>query len=80
MTLSGQEYHCRAGETFDSVSLSVYGEERYACDLMGANPALCHVSVFTGGELLAVPVVQKPATIVGGRYVPVTAPWKQTTG
>ena len=77
MVLSGQEYHCRAGETFDSVSLVLYGEERYACDLMGANPALCGLSVFTGGELLAVPVVQKTNVSQGGRYIPAEAPWRQ---
>lgn len=76
MTLSGYEYHCSAGETFDGVSLALYGDERYACDLMNANPALCHLGEFTGGELLAVPVVQKPTTSAGGKYIPATAPWK----
>ena len=34
MTLSGQGYRCSAGETFDSVALNVYGDEKYACELL----------------------------------------------
>lgn len=74
--ISGLTYKCSAGETFDSVALRVYGDEKYACELLGANPALCRVPVFTGGEALALPVVAIPEG--GGReYTPATAPWKE---
>ena len=52
MTLSGQGYRCSAGETFDSVALAVYGDEKYACEILNANPALCTIPVFRGGEIL----------------------------
>lgn len=75
MTRSGYEYHCAAGESWDSVALKVYGNERYAADLLGANPALCHVTIFTGGERLSLPTLE----IAGNDttvYTPANAPWK----
>lgn len=76
MVLSGSEYLCSAGETFDSVALTVYGHEKYACELLNANPALCRKPVFTGGELLALPAVDVPED-ESGKYMPATAPWKE---
>ena len=77
MTLSGQEYRCSAGETFDSVALRVYGDEKYACELLCANPALCTLPVFLGGEVLELPVVEIPENGEGEEYMPATAPWKE---
>lgn len=77
MTLSGQTYRCTAGETFDSVALSVYGDEVYACELLNANPALCCKPVFTGGEILDLPVVEIPESNSNIRYMPEKAPWKE---
>ena len=57
MTLSGTQYQCVAGETFDSVALEVYGDESYSCELLFANPTLCMIPIFTGGELLDLPFV-----------------------
>ena len=76
MTLSGQAYKCSAGETFDSVALEVYGAEKYACDLLCANPSLCRKTVFTGGEILELPVVEIQETGKAG-YMPANAPWKE---
>lgn len=78
MNLSGMLYQCVAGETFDSVALEIYGDEKYACELLSANPELCLVTMFSGGELLNVPVVE----IISDEdeeeeAVPVTAPWKE---
>ena len=75
MTLSGEQYLCVAGETFDSVALVVYGNEKYAVELLCANPAACSITRFTGGELLDLPVVEIPAPSDNG--APVTAPWKE---
>ena len=36
--LSGYVYRCSAGETFDMVALNIYDHEKYAADLMNANP------------------------------------------
>ena len=58
MTLSGQVYTCSAGETWDSAALTVYGDEKYACELLNANPSLCHIPVFQGSETLQLPVVE----------------------
>ena len=78
MTLSEMVYKCVAGETFDSVALEVYGDEKYACELLNANPDLCLKSVFTGGELLELPVVERPdADDEDEDYMPSVAPWKE---
>ena len=76
MTLSGTQYQCVAGETYDIVSLIVYGDESHACDIMNANPELITIPVFTGGGLLELPELQ----IIrrdDGEYMPEKAPWKE---
>ena len=76
MTLSGHSYHCSCGETFDSVALRVYGDEKYAAELLCANVAYCEKLVFTGGEELALPVVEVDADDDTGRQTG-AAPWKE---
>ena len=73
MTLSGQVYVCSNQETFDSISLVIYGDERYAADLMNANPTLCEKLIFDGGEILKLPVVEIAET----ESEPMRAPWKE---
>lgn len=77
MTMSGQEYQCSAGETFDRVALALYGDEKYSCELLCANPALCLIPVFTGGEILALPVVEMPEDEDDTERMPASAPWKE---
>lgn len=77
MTLSGKGYRCSAGETFDSVALTVYGNEKYACELLNANPALCTIPIFTGGEVLLLPVVEIPEDEGDVEKMPDRAPWKE---
>lgn len=74
MILSGNGYRCSAGETFDSVALAIYGDEKYAAELLCANPALSTKPVFSGGEMLLLPVVEVQTT---GDISPATAPWKE---
>lgn len=74
MILSGYHYHCSAGESFDSVALGVYGDEKYAAELLCANPGLCEKMVFTGGEKLELPVVEVMASGTSGAS---SAPWKE---
>jgi phage tail protein X len=76
MTLSGQVYTCVAGETFDVVALNVYGNEKYACDILNANPSLCTIPFFTGGEKLNLPIVEIPEVDEDEEYMPPDAPWK----
>ena len=49
------KYTASANETFDKVALDMYGDEKYAHVLIGANPELCHKISFDGGEVLDVP-------------------------
>lgn len=83
MTLSGNGYVCSAGETFDSVALLIYGDEKYAADLLNANPALCRITIFTGGEFLELPVVEMTEDemdddiLDAETYMPADAPWKE---
>jgi hypothetical protein len=75
MTLSKYSYHCSAGETFDSAARAVYGDEKYAADLLCANPGIENIYVFEGGEILRLPIVTM--TDAGGTLEPETAaPWK----
>ncbi len=78
MTLSGQGWKCSAGETFDSVALLVFGDEKYAAELLNANPSLCRVPVFTGGEILQLPDINIQGEDQGNAYMPDRAPWKET--
>ncbi len=67
-------YRCSAGETFDSIALRVYGDEKYASELLNANTTLCRIMKFTGGEILTLPVVE---VLEDEDMEPVTAPWKE---
>jgi len=82
MTLSGETHVCSAGETFDSIALDEYGDEKYAADLLNANPMHCRAFIFTGGEVLQLPVVEVPEDeededIDEDEYMPAVAPWKE---
>lgn len=70
------QYICAGGETWDIAALKLYGREELAGELLIANPALCHLSRFSGGERLNVPVppAQEDGTDEGG--APVNAPWR----
>jgi len=52
MILSGTKYLCVAGETWDYIALVVYGNEKYAAELLAANPKFSCSPVFVGGEVL----------------------------
>lgn len=75
--LSGYLYRCSAGETFDKVALNIYGHEKYAADLLNANPGYVHLSVFVGDEVLALPVVETSEGEQENEYAPSAAPWKE---
>ena len=77
MILSEMQYQCVAGETFDSVALEVYGDESYSCELLCANPTLCMIPIFTGGELLDLPIVEIPDEENEESFMPPDAPWKE---
>ena len=58
------------GETFDSISLHLWGDEKYTGQLLAANPEACHLMRFLGGEVLNIPRLEEPE----GSSLP---PWKQ---
>ena len=71
---SGYSYACRAGDSFDLIALCVYGHEKYARELINANPAYADVLIFSGGEELTLPVVAVPDG--DSAYMPSRPPWK----
>ena len=77
MTLSGQTYRCSAGEMIDTIALTIYGDEKYACELLNANPGHSLTQIFEGGEILNLPVVEIPENNVGSARMADVAPWKE---
>ena len=60
MDISDYVYLCSAGETFDSVALYMYEDEKYAAELLCANPEESDKAVFQGGEVLRLPEIEVP--------------------
>jgi len=56
------------------MALKIYGDERHTATLLGANPAMCGMTVFTGGEVINAPDVDVPEG--DGAGTPFKAPWK----
>ena len=56
------EYTAQGGDTFDSIALAAYNEERMASTIITANPDLCDVLIFEGGELVRSPIVETVTT------------------
>lgn len=60
------KYIAQGGDTFDSIALAAYNEERMATTIIKENPDLCDVLIFEGGELVQIPIVEtvtKPDTL-----------------
>lgn len=76
MILSGFYYHASAGETFDSVALEVYGDEKFAAELLQANVEHAGKLIFSGGEALALPTLTVQTEEDSGEQIG-TAPWKE---
>lgn len=77
MEMTGYAYIAGNGETFDMVALNYYGDEKYAPDIMLANPQYSGRTVFEGGEKLLLPAVEVPETeYQGNTYNGTSAPWK----
>lgn len=77
MELSGLGYKCSHGETFDSVAINVYGDEKYAAEIMCANPEQCGKTVFDGGEDLYLPAIDMPTEEDVDMPMQETAPWRE---
>lgn len=60
------EHITSEGETFDSLALQYYGEERLASTIIQANPDYCDTLIFEAGVLLYIPsasTVEMPNTL-----------------
>ena len=79
MDMTGYYYRCANGESFDQAALNIYDDEKYASELMSANPEHTDKTVFDGGELLRIPWIDIPAEDENGPAdaVPDKAPWKE---
>ena len=77
MTLLDTKYVCVAGETWDWIALVVYGNEKYAAELLSANPRFSFLPSFTGGEVLNLPVIDIATDSGAAKYMPAVAPWKE---
>lgn len=78
---SGYVYNCSAQETFDIVSLVLFGDEKYAADLMDANPEYAGIIEFSGGEQLVIPSLDIPEDEEDeeeDELAATNAPWKDT--
>lgn len=73
VTRSGYVYHAAAGETFDSMAVILYGDEKYTPQLLEANPELCKKYMMDGGEIVYLPLVE----IKDYDGLPINAPWKE---
>jgi len=63
-------YYTLAGDTWDSIALDFYHEERMAATLIRANLRFRSVLTFAGGELIKVPLVELPQSVI-------LPPWKR---
>lgn len=77
MDMTGYCYRCANGETFDSAALAIYDSEKYASELMCANPELTGKAVFEGGEMMRIPWIDIPDSEAQEAPLPDTAPWKE---
>ena len=50
-----KQYTTVQGDTWDSIAKSVYGNEKYADQLMAANFSKLDIFVFSSGEVLNIP-------------------------
>lgn len=55
--LGSIEYIAQGGDTWDSIAIEAYNEERMSTFLIDANRDYIDTVVFEGGEVLKVPVI-----------------------
>lgn len=57
-----EPYTACQGDTYDTLALQAYGEERMSHIIAQANPDLMGVLIFEGGERLRIPLVDRVET------------------
>lgn len=73
MIINKTKYLCVAGESYDSIALMVFKDEKYASDIMAVNPQLCTIPQFNGGEIINLPVISEDKM----DFIRNNAPWKE---
>jgi phage tail protein X len=56
------EYTTRAGDTFDTLALTMYNNERQAHHIIAFNPAHADVVIFEAGVRLRLPIIEDVET------------------
>lgn len=69
-------FTCASGDSWDWISLMFYKDEKYAVDLMSANPQYCGLTVFQGGEVIYIPDLQSTPANSETALANTSAPWK----
>ena len=55
-------YKAVRGDTWDDIAAQAYGDGALMSVLLCANPELCRVVVFKGGELIRIPLIDEAAS------------------
>lgn len=56
------DYIAQSGDTFDTIALAAYNEEKMASVIVDANREYVDVVIFEGGEHIKIPVVEMVET------------------
>ncbi len=75
MEMTGYGYKASAGETAAGIAHNVYGSEKYAAELLCANPEHSLKIRMTGGEVWRLPQIAVPQA--DAQEAPEKAPWKE---
>lgn len=72
------QFTCAAGDQWDYLALMFYKDEKYAADLMSANPEYSGVTVFSGGEVILIPYIEETEAEYSEEeaMANTTAPWR----
>ncbi len=70
------QFTCAAGDHWDWLALMFYKQEKYAADLMSANPEYSGVTVFQGGEVILIPRIEETEYNEEETMASTFAPWK----
>ena len=57
--MGSRPYTCRAGDSFDLLAGQAYGQETMASVIVAENPDYCDTVLFEGGEVIALPLVER---------------------
>ncbi len=54
-------YTALAGDTFDAIALDFYNDESLSTHIITANPQHRNIILFSGGEVLQIPIIEQGA-------------------